>query len=407
MAWYKKLGPGLLYAGAAIGVSHLVQATRAGALYAFDLALVVLVINLIKYPFFEVGTRFVSATGQNLLQGYYKIHPLFLLIFLLQTFFTMFIVQSAVTVVTAGILINFLGLSLSLEFVCFGLFALLSLVLVQGKLSYLDRAMKPIILLLVLCTCVAFVMAFAQTKSQNNLFISSFDWLDNKDLVFLAALVGWMPSPLDGSVWHSVWAADKMKESKEVTHVKDALFDLRFSYLLIIVLALMFLSLGALVMHANGQNFSAGAINFSSELIGLYRASLGPWSSFVVSFGCLMIMISTTLSCWDAFARTMTEGSFLLAKKRSFLNYHFYLILIFCGSLFIISHYFSNMKTLVDFATTVAFLVAPLIALLSLALLFRKRQPSEVSVFPLALKVTSVVSTLFLLLSSAFYLLYL
>jgi len=27
----KKLGPGLLFAGAAIGVSHLVQSTRAGA----------------------------------------------------------------------------------------------------------------------------------------------------------------------------------------------------------------------------------------------------------------------------------------------------------------------------------------------------------------------------------------
>ena len=28
---FKKLGPGLLFAGAAIGVSQLVQATRAGA----------------------------------------------------------------------------------------------------------------------------------------------------------------------------------------------------------------------------------------------------------------------------------------------------------------------------------------------------------------------------------------
>ncbi len=31
------LGPGLLYAGAAIGVSHLVQSTRAGAEYEFGL----------------------------------------------------------------------------------------------------------------------------------------------------------------------------------------------------------------------------------------------------------------------------------------------------------------------------------------------------------------------------------
>ena len=86
MHWYKKLGPGLLYAGAAIGVSHLVQSTRAGALYGFDLVLVVLLINLIKYPFFEASGRFVAAEKENLLEGYSKIHPTFLFIFLLQTF---------------------------------------------------------------------------------------------------------------------------------------------------------------------------------------------------------------------------------------------------------------------------------------------------------------------------------
>ena len=33
----KRLGPGLLFAGAAIGVSHLVQSTRAGADFGFGL----------------------------------------------------------------------------------------------------------------------------------------------------------------------------------------------------------------------------------------------------------------------------------------------------------------------------------------------------------------------------------
>ena len=33
----QKLGPGLLFAGAAIGVSHLVQSTRAGADFSFGL----------------------------------------------------------------------------------------------------------------------------------------------------------------------------------------------------------------------------------------------------------------------------------------------------------------------------------------------------------------------------------
>ena len=32
---FKSLGPGLLFAGAAVGVSHLVQSTRAGADFGF------------------------------------------------------------------------------------------------------------------------------------------------------------------------------------------------------------------------------------------------------------------------------------------------------------------------------------------------------------------------------------
>ncbi|MDA9312672.1 hypothetical protein N9515_07945 [Vicingaceae bacterium] len=48
-----RLGPGLLYAGAAVGVSHLVQSTRAGANYGLLMILVVIAANVIKYPFFK------------------------------------------------------------------------------------------------------------------------------------------------------------------------------------------------------------------------------------------------------------------------------------------------------------------------------------------------------------------
>ena len=43
---FKKLGPGLLFAGAAIGVSHLVQSTRAGADFGLGLLWVLLLINI-------------------------------------------------------------------------------------------------------------------------------------------------------------------------------------------------------------------------------------------------------------------------------------------------------------------------------------------------------------------------
>ena len=47
---FKKLGPGLLFAGAAIGVSHLVQSTRAGADFGWGLLWALLIVNLFKFP---------------------------------------------------------------------------------------------------------------------------------------------------------------------------------------------------------------------------------------------------------------------------------------------------------------------------------------------------------------------
>ena len=48
--WLKKtLGPGILFASTAIGVSHLVQSTRAGANYG--LALFIIIANLLNILF--------------------------------------------------------------------------------------------------------------------------------------------------------------------------------------------------------------------------------------------------------------------------------------------------------------------------------------------------------------------
>ena len=66
----QKLGPGLLFAGAAIGVSHLVQSTRSGADFGFGLLWALLLIHLVKYPFFQYGPRYASATGESLLEGW-------------------------------------------------------------------------------------------------------------------------------------------------------------------------------------------------------------------------------------------------------------------------------------------------------------------------------------------------
>jgi len=66
-SFWKAFGPGLLWAGAAIGVSHLVQSTRAGATYGFALVGLVLVALVFKYPAFSFGPRYAAATGTQFL----------------------------------------------------------------------------------------------------------------------------------------------------------------------------------------------------------------------------------------------------------------------------------------------------------------------------------------------------
>ena len=62
----KSLGPGLLYAGAAIGVSHLVQSTKAGAQYGYTLIIAIVLAHLFKYPFFVLGPRYAERAEESL-----------------------------------------------------------------------------------------------------------------------------------------------------------------------------------------------------------------------------------------------------------------------------------------------------------------------------------------------------
>ncbi len=65
----KSLGPGLLFAGAAIGVSHLVQSTKAGGIYGLGLLLSLSIIHIIKLPDIEFGPRDATGSRVTLLGG--------------------------------------------------------------------------------------------------------------------------------------------------------------------------------------------------------------------------------------------------------------------------------------------------------------------------------------------------
>ena len=155
----QKLGPGLLFAGAAIGVSHLVQSTRAGADFSFGLIWALLLIHLVKYPFFQYGPRYASVTGESLLEGYRKLGKGVLMLYGVLTFLTMFTIQAAVTIVTAGIATSLFGDFISVKIWTVIILSVCFIILNIGKYQFLDVMMKVIIITLTLTTLIATVMA--------------------------------------------------------------------------------------------------------------------------------------------------------------------------------------------------------------------------------------------------------
>ena len=198
----KSLGPGLLWAGAAVGVSHLVQSTRAGANFGFYLVGILIFVNIIKYPFFEFAPRYAAATGKNLISGYNKIGKWAITLYAIFTFATMFTIQAAVTIVTAGLIKNILNTELDVTTISLLLLIGTMAILIIGKFSLLDKLMKFIILTLTLSLIVAVISAFSHGFNPNPEFATVFNWGTATHIAFLIAFVGWMPAHIDVSVWH-------------------------------------------------------------------------------------------------------------------------------------------------------------------------------------------------------------
>lgn len=66
----KAMGPGILMASAAVGGSHIVSSTQAGASYGWSLLFLVILANIFKYPFFRFGAEYTAETGKTLVEGY-------------------------------------------------------------------------------------------------------------------------------------------------------------------------------------------------------------------------------------------------------------------------------------------------------------------------------------------------
>ncbi len=376
------LGPGILFASTAIGTSHLVQATRAGADYGFALLWAVLAANIAKYPFFEFGTRYANATGTSLIAGYRTFGKWASWTYLILTTLTCAFVMGGVGIVTASFLDHLFGVSRILEFnatphVAVATFATCVGVLFIGRFAALDKVIKAISIVLLIGTIGATAGALLHTPiSAVPPAPPTFNPWRGAEFTFLIALLGWMPSAVDLSPWVSIWTLERYRQTGFTPRLRSAVREFNLGYAFCVVLAVCFLLLGALLLRTHDMALPSGTAAFAAGITGLYTEVLGPWSGPFVASAAFAAMLGTCMACLDGFSRSFSHGIAALRDAPVQLGHErTSLVLISCGALLLIIAFPQDIRTLLDLGNILSFCIAPPSALAMLILVTRRQFP--------------------------------
>jgi len=374
------LGPGIVWAATSIGVSHIVQSTRAGADFGFALLGFILLAHVVKYPFFLFGPKYSGLTGKSLLDGYRSVGKWAFYLFLGLTFITMFFVQSGVTIVTAALAMNLFGDVLSLSQWAAVILGIVCAVLIIGHYKLLNTLLKWMMLVLVICSIIAWFAAvgrlgFSPAEGAATIEIGSV-----AGIAFIVALIGWMPTAIEVSVWHSLWILSRgAKPGPE--NAKNATLDFNIGYAASLLLAIIFLWLGALLMFGQGEGFANSAAAFAGQLVGIYSNALGDWSWLLMAIVTFVALFSSTFAVADGFPQVWKRAYQLTQAhdaplpldstnksqhaRKANLVYIAAIGILALGSWWIISDFSADITALLDFVTTVSFVSAPIYAWLN------------------------------------------
>ena len=165
----------------------------------------------------------------------------------------------------------------------------------------------------------------------------------------------------------------------------------------------MFVTLGSYIFYGSGNTLPNNNSLFAHEIVTLYTKTIGDWSYIIIAASAFTVMFGTIIAVFDGYSRSLQRTIELIfprnnkkinSKFRIF--YIIFLIIISSGSLVVIFQFGNNLKELVDFATVLSFVIAPIIAIFNFRLvtgkfLAKTHQPS------FGLKLLSISGILFLI----------
>jgi Mn2+/Fe2+ NRAMP family transporter len=367
----KNLGPGLLFASMAIGTSHLVLSTKAGAQFGWLMVIPIVLANIFKYPFFEFGVRYTNVTNKTLIEGYLNRGKGWLWFYAFITLITTFTILAALYTVTSGLFINLFKISnISIAEIALGLFVLISALLIIGRYRFLETSLKFVVAVLFFTLLITTVLVIYKGQVESIANFRPPPIFNDAGILFLISLMGWMPTTVEASSWVSLWSIEKWKTQKVKPSLKDSLQEFNIGYSMTAILAVFFLIIGSMTLYGTGVELSGNGVVFADQVVSIFTTHIGSWAYVFIAISAFATMFSTCMTAHDAVTRVSLDIIDHLSpniKLQGQKKYFAIGVLLLAGINFIVIALFSaNMGKLVALATFVSFVVAPIIGFMNL-----------------------------------------
>ncbi|WP_318454012.1 NRAMP family divalent metal transporter [Photobacterium leiognathi] len=365
-------------ASAAVGGSHLVASTKAGAIYGWQLAVLIILVNLFKYPFFRAGILYTMGTGRTLVEGYAKLGRPYLCLFLCLTTISAIINTAALLMFSASLLGYFIPFSLSMSSLSIIVLTTCLVILFTGHYKALDMLAKIIMAILTITTLIAVMIAFQHPVTTIPHFVSPSPWSISA-LGFIVITMGWMPAPIEISCLTSAWL--KKQTQQQTVTPRSALFDFNIGYIGTAILALIFMSLGALLLHGSGVVLQTSGVGFSHQLISLYASTIGEWSRYLIAVIAFFCIFGSTITVIDGYSRVISDAQRLLQSKPAVSprSTSLTMLIVSLSSLGIVLFWASALLPMLNFAMILAFITTPFFALLNYILVSKTALPKPLA----------------------------
>ncbi|VEE07098.1 membrane protein [Neisseria animalis] len=357
-------------ASSCVGGSHIIASTQAGAYYGYQLALFIVAVNLLKYPFFRIAFDYSSLNRKTLLQGYAEQGRLHLYLFLVFNLFATVVNIAGGTLLSAVLLAMLLPFPVSLDILNIAVLASFLILLFSRQYQALDRISKAVMMGLTAVTVLALAMAFGKGSPPPVADFAEVSPWTLAAVPFFAALMGWMPAPMELSVASSMWVVEKNRLDPD--YRPRRMIDFNTSYVLTIVLALMFMALGALVQYGQAVEPLSGG-RFIGRFVDMYAHSIGEWMRLPMAAVALACIYGTTIVAVDGYSRCNMQTVELLLGRGQEAEQNESRLRIWlagaCLAAFVLIQFFSSaIGKMIPFAMTASFLSAPVFAALNLRL---------------------------------------